>query len=238
MTRVAKKKMEIIDRTPGSKEWKKLNKKITTMKDTITNHHKQIAMSFYKLGELYIIIQKDTLWKFSDIKYKSFTEWCQKEVSCTRQTVYNLMTVVKTLSEDQAVKLGQSLSYAVTKVSDKACRDELIQMTSQGASVTDIKDAMKLIKSYKQPTIKQKLEKKTEENTKPKSTGITRISGNGEVRQIEFDQEKLDKIKESKGKTTIKKVKDDKFTGTIEISGKQVAIEINTKELEVKFWLR
>lgn len=96
---------------------------ILILETEIFNLKKDIAKSIWLIGQRLFKINEKKLYKD---RFKTFYEYCEKNLDITRRTVYNMMFVFQNFSFVQSIAHGSKL-YLLQPVNNKIERDKLIE---------------------------------------------------------------------------------------------------------------
>lgn len=218
-----KKKVVVIDNTPGSKDYEKTKKEFHSLRDQIAQANKDIGAKFFELGAALKVVRDRELWKYEK-GYRSFTEFVDRDKSCqgiTRQTAYNMMAVATNLTRDQAVKFGPSVSYVISQATDEKAMKTLTKMASKGVSAKKLKEVAKQQRKAKGVVSRSPGRKKKKKTIIKRGVKIT--TAGGEVEDVEITPKALHKAKKKRVKAEYDFIGDKKVIGLKKVSDKKKA---------------
>jgi hypothetical protein len=180
------KKITVIDQSRGSESRTALEKELRVQSDRIRIANQNIGANFFDVGVALKKVRDGKLYRYGDPALSSFAEYVEK-MGISRQTGYNLVFVAESLSRDDAVEFGPTLSYVIARPSDEGCRKELMTMARNGASASQLKkqEALQRLKAGK----KSKSPGRPKE--KEKVAGPTRVHGAGQTTTPVVDKDEL-----------------------------------------------
>lgn len=191
-----------------------------------------IGASFYAMGAALKQVRDQELWK--EGKCGGWREFAESISGVTYATVCNLIAVVENLTPELARQLGPTIAYAVARAPGEECKQELVDMASQGATVKQINQAAKR-QRVKAGTAKPRKPKPASETKPgPKSVSKTKTK-KGPSKKIRRDLESTDSPEEhdakvdvvGQGEVTLKKGR-----GTFEIDGVTIEVKVVKNKLE------
>ena len=239
------KAVKVQDQTKGSRHHQEQMKRYEELHQQIRRDIAEIGARFYSLGCAWKLVRDDRLWHAAG--FKSFQAYVEGEIHMggkgpTRMTVYNCLKVAECMTREQAVRLGPSLAYAVSKEEDKV-QKECHQLVKQGVSTTEVMRELRKRKAG------EKAEKsKTQEEAAKR--GLTVINGGGDVESAEVPAKAVKKAaakaeerraaanERSVEKGTVRLESTDKRKSkagwtkraAIEVGGLTVTVEVNNKK--------
>lgn len=216
-----KKKIKVIDNTPGSKDYEKTKKEFHSLREQIAQANKDIGAKFFELGAALKVVRDRELWKYEK-GYRSFTEFVDRDKSCegiTRQTAYNMMAVATNLKREQAIKFGPSVSYVISQATDEKCMKTLTHMASKGASAKKLKEVAKQQRKAKGVVSRSPGRKKKKKTIIKRGVKVT--TAGGEVEDVEITPEALHQSKKKRRKTEYSFIGDKAVIGLKKVSDKK-----------------
>jgi len=241
------KKVVVQDRTKGSVEHAKLLDRYNELAEQIRRDISEIGGRFYSLGCAWKVIRDDRLWKAAE--FKSFQDYCEQEIhqagkGPTRQTVYNCISVAESLTREQALRLGPSLSYAVVKEGDKV-QKEVMRLVTDGVSTTEVMRGLRQKKEAEKAESAKADKKEAKLAITHHNGGLTTDNPTASRSASKSSKPKPAKAPKprdvEKGQTKLAATKGNaKKAGwtkqaVVEIGGLEVTIEINPKKGLLRF---
>ena len=237
--------VKVQDQSRGSKHHQDKMKRYEEISQQIRRDIAEIGARFYSLGCAWKLVRDDRLWHAAG--FKSFQAYVEGEIHLggkgpTRMTVYNCIKVVEEMTRDQAVRLGPSLAYAVSKETEKV-QAECHQLVQNGVSTTEVMRELRERKASEKAAMS-----KTQEAAAKR--GLTVINGGGDVEHAEAPAKAVKKAaakteerrRAAKGrdveKGTVRLEATDKRKSkagwtkqaVIEVGGLTVTVEVNNKK--------
>ena len=240
-----RKKVAVQDQTPGSVKHDEMVARYRGICDQIRRACAEIGARFYELGCAWRIIRDDRLWAVGG--HRSFAAYIEDEVhqggrGPTKMTVYNCMKVAESLTLEQALRLGPTLSYAVAKDTDKV-QKEVPKLIASGVSTKEVMAGLREKKAEEKAA-------KSKAQEEAASLGLTVIQGGGQTEKVTATKGAVKKAaKRAEEKRKAAKARDvERGTvrmestrgakakagwakaATIEVGGLTVTIEVNNKK--------
>lgn len=135
-----KKRVVVIDKTPGSEAHVKGAARLAEQISIIKGAAADVGLGFVRLGIALARVKREELWRFATPPAESFAAWAERELGYTRMSIGNLIAVGECgLPPESIGKLGPSVAYVVARAPDGQAREELLALAKRGRTLAELK---------------------------------------------------------------------------------------------------